>query len=99
MKSFTLPPKVAAHATVRAALRELGPPNGLDGHVVHGHAREYVGHSASSLDAPSKTIVGGGKGLGGGSGTVRLDSGEVRYYTVREAATLQTFPSKWSFDE
>jgi hypothetical protein len=23
----------------------------------------------------------------------------VRYYTVREAATLQTFPSKWSFDE
>ena len=97
--AFTLPPKSAAQLTVRAALRTLGAPNGLHGHVVHGHAREYEGHSASSLDAPSKTIVGGGKGLGSGSGTVRLDSGEVRYYTVREAATLQTFPPDWEFDE
>ena len=63
--AFTLPAKATAHVTVRTALRELGAPNGLHGHVVHGQAREYKGHSASCLDAPSKTIVGGGKGLGG----------------------------------
>ena len=51
-----------------------------------------------SILPSSKTIIGGGRGLGGGSGTVRLDSGETRYYTLREAATLQTFPSAWDFD-
>ena len=96
--AFTLPPKAAAPVTVRHALRELGPPNGRNGHVLHGNAREYPGHQASRLDAPSKTIIGGGRGLGGGSGTVQLDSGEVRYYTLREAATLQTFPPAWDFD-
>ena len=35
----------------------------------------------------------------GTSPRLRLDSGEVRYYTVREAATLQTFPPTWEFDE
>ena len=27
-----------------------------------------------------------------------LDTGEIRYYTVREAAVLQTFPTTWQFD-
>ena len=98
-EAFVVPPTVSPRPTVRGVLRELGPPNGRDGHEVHGRAREYEGHTASALDAPSKTIVGGGRGLGGGSGTVRLDSGAVRYFTVREAATLQTFPADWRFDE
>ena len=98
-EAFTLPPTSRTRLTVRAALRRLGPPNGMNGHDAHGRAREYPGHTASTLDAPSKTIVAGGRGLGGGSGTVRLDSGEVRYFTVREAATLQTFPPTWRFDE
>ena len=98
-EAFVVPPTMSPRPTVRGVLRELGPPNGRDGHEVHGRAREYEGHTASALDAPSKTIVGGGRGLGGGSGTVRLDSGAVRYFTVREAATLQTFPADWRFDE
>ena len=98
LKAFALPASVARWTTVREALRELGPPQASGDHAVHGNAREYVGHTASELDMPSKTLIGGGRGLGGGSGTVKLDTGEVRYFTVREAARLQTFPAAWRFD-
>ena len=40
----------------------------------------------------------GANGVGGGTNAVVLDDGNIRYYTVREAATLQTFPDTWQFD-
>ena len=33
------------------------------------------------------------------SNTLRLGDGRVRYFTIREAATLQTFPADYSFPD
>lgn len=60
-------------------------------------ARVYAGHGGSSLDWPSKTIKAGVHGVPGGENTVVLDDGSVRYYTLREAARIQTFPDQHLF--
>jgi DNA (cytosine-5)-methyltransferase 1 len=60
-------------------------------------AREYPGHSGSSLDWPSKTIKAGVHGVPGGENTVVDDDGRFRYYTLREAARIQTFPDQHYF--
>ena len=57
----------------------------------------YPGHSGSLLDEPSKTIKAGAHGVPGGENMLVLDSGEVRYYTVRESARIQTFPDTYRF--
>ena len=49
------------------------------------------------LDEPSKTIKAGAHGVPGGENMLVLDSGEVRYYTVRESARIQTFPDTYRF--
>jgi DNA (cytosine-5)-methyltransferase 1 len=33
----------------------------------------------------------------GGENTVVMDNGEIRYYTVRESARIQTFPDDYVF--
>lgn len=86
--------------TVRDALAGLGDPTSEDDgrdHAFVPGARRYAGHTGSILDEPSKTLKAGVHGVPGGEGTVILDDGSVRYFTVREAARLQTFPDQYRF--
>jgi len=83
--------------TVRDALLSLPAPALEEDKASMNHwlipgARTYAGHGGSSLDWPSKTIKAGVHGVPGGENTVVLDDGSVRYYTLREAARIQTFP-------
>lgn len=66
-------------------------------HIFRAGAKSYPGHSGSVLDEPSKTIKAGSHGVPGGENMLVLDSGEVRYYTVRESARIQTFPDDYKF--
>lgn len=93
---FQLPRPTSTRRTVRDALCDLGPPNGSNGHCKHAaSARQYKGHVGSTMDKPSKALVAGRHGQGGGSGMLREDSGALRYFTLREQARLQTFPDTY----
>ncbi len=89
--------------TVRDAISDLPPPENVDiaasipNHVYNPGARSYPGHTGSPLDEPAKTLKAGVHGVPGGENMLALPSGEVRYFTVREAARLQTFPSDYYF--
>lgn len=88
--------------TARDAIGDLPDPRSkeaarFDNHVFRAGAKIYPGHSGSVLDEPSKTIKAGAHGVPGGENMLVLDSGEVRYYTVRESARIQTFPDKYRF--
>lgn len=86
--------------TVRDALRGLPPPGRSSAVLNHDAvpgARRYKGHTGSPLDEPAKTLKAGVHGVPGGEGTVLLDNGSVRYFTIREAARLQTFPDDFAF--
>ena len=88
--------------TIRQTLRDLPEPteegyDGLSGHVLKKGAKSYPGHTGSPLDQPSKALKAGVHGVPGGENTIRLDDGSVRYFTVREAARIQTFPDWYGF--
>ncbi|MDY2655487.1 MAG: DNA cytosine methyltransferase [Candidatus Limiplasma sp.] len=89
--------------TVRDAIGDLPDPTDLskaklfNNHEFRDGARAYAGHSGSKLDEPSKTIKAGAHGVPGGENMVVLDNGNVRYYTVRESARIQTFPDDYLF--
>lgn len=89
--------------TVRDAIFDLPDPQVVFNrsiffdHDYRPGARIYPGHSGSSLDLPSKTIKAGAHGVPGGENMVELDDGNVRYYTVRESARIQTFPDSYRF--
>lgn len=88
--------------TTRDALRDLPDPethpnNGIANHVFTPGARTYVGHTGSALDDPAKTLKAGYHGVPGGENMFIKDDGSVRYFTVREAARLQTFPDEYEF--
>jgi DNA (cytosine-5)-methyltransferase 1 len=86
--------------TIRDAISDLPNPeypNDFYNHKFQDGARIYPGHTGSSLDEPAKTIKAGGHGVPGGENMVVLDNGSVRYFTVREAARLQTFPDDYFF--
>ena len=88
--------------TTRDAIGDLPDPRSkeagdFDNHVFRGGAKAYAGHSGSTLDEPSKTIKAGSHGVPGGDNMIVLDSGELRYYTVRESARIQTFPDGYHF--
>jgi DNA (cytosine-5)-methyltransferase 1 len=66
-------------------------------HVGNPGARTYTGHTGSPWDEPSKTLKAGDHGVPGGENILRREDGSVRYFTVREAARLQTFPDEYVF--
>lgn len=88
--------------TVRDAITDLPDPEvmtcaSISNHVYVPGARSYVGHTGSGLDEPSKTLKAGYHGVPGGENMLIKDDGSVRYFTVREAARLQTFPDYYEF--
>lgn len=95
---FSAPEPSLPPPTLREALSSLGPPDGRNAHVERkAIVRTYKGHTPSCLDAPCKTIVAGSGGPGGGNNAVELDDGSQRYLTMREMATVQTFPTTYQF--
>jgi DNA (cytosine-5)-methyltransferase 1 len=89
--------------TVRDALKGLPDPRSGAAKKFVNHdfmpgARPYPGHTGSPLDLPAKTLKAGDHGVPGGENMIAFGDGTVRYFTVREAARLQTFPDKWRFE-
>lgn len=105
IRSIAHPPALKPWRTVRQAIADLPPPfsaNDVEG-VVFNHrfqpgARPYPGHTGSPIDWPSKTLKAGAHGVPGGENMIAFEDGTYRYFTVREAARLQTFPDSWHFE-
>lgn len=90
--------------TVRDALHDLPDPERDPAaarlylnHRFQPGARSYPGHTGSPLDEPAKTLKAGVHGVPGGENMLARPNGEVRYFTVRESARLQTFPDDFMF--
>ena len=89
--------------TVRDALADLPDPEGdFDRKMILNHdyrpgARTYTGHTGSPLDEPAKALKAGDHGVPGGENMIAFPDGNVRYFTVRESARLQTFPDNYYF--
>lgn len=88
--------------TVRDALVGLPDPKKRNSNKYHNHifqdgAKSYPGHTGSPLDFPAKTLKAGDHGVPGGENMMVLDNGDVRYFSVRESARLQTFPDGYVF--
>lgn len=92
--------KLRPWRTVRDALSDLPEPT-LGGsstylnHVLQPGARTYPGHTGSYIDAPAKALKAGVHGVPGGENMLRDVDESIRYFSVREAARLQTFPDRY----
>lgn len=89
--------------TVRDAITDLPPPENtnlaaeIPNHIYIPSARSYPGHTGSPWDEPAKTLKAGVHGVPGGENMLAFPDEQVRYFTVREAARLQTFPDDYYF--
>jgi DNA (cytosine-5)-methyltransferase 1 len=89
--------------TVRDVIKGLPEPlNSRQGseytnHVTNPGARIYPGHTGSQLDWPAKTLKAGQHGVPGGENMLVRKRRVPRYFTIREAARLQTFPDSYHF--
>jgi DNA (cytosine-5)-methyltransferase 1 len=97
-----LPVDKSPWRTVRDAISDLPPPQSkaaksVPNHLFQGGAKSYPGHTGSPLDLPAKTLKAGDHGVPGGENMQVKDNGEVRYFTVRESARIQTFPDGFRF--
>ena len=93
-------PELKPWRTVRDAIGDLPAPSASGSseylnHVFQPGARSYPGHTGSYIDAPAKALKAGVHGVPGGENMLRDVDGSVRYFTVREAARLQTFPDRY----
>ena len=89
--------------TVGEALSDLPDPetsgekSPFPDHRFQPNAKSYPGHTGSPPDKPAKALKAGVHGVPGGENMIRRPDGSVRYFSVREAARLQTFPDTWKF--
>lgn len=91
-------PEEKPWVTVREAIKDLPSPktrNYFNNHVFKEGAKSYPGHTGSPIDEPSKTLKAGDHGVPGGENMIRFNDGSIRYFTVREAARIQTFPDDY----
>lgn len=100
--SSLFPPAERPWRTVRDALIDVPDPRRDGEHLFNNHhyqagARVYPGHTGSPLDLPAKTLKAGDHGVPGGENMMVLDNGDVRYFSARESARLQTFPDGYVF--
>lgn len=89
-------PSTLPWRTVRDAIGDLPEPT-LDeerpeGHRLHPGARLYPRHTGSGWDEPAKALKAGAHGVPGGENIIVSESGEARYFTLREMMRLQGFP-------
>jgi DNA (cytosine-5)-methyltransferase 1 len=104
LRSKGLMPFTMPWRTVYDAIHDLPDPRDEhDGtsflnHYYNPGARVYPGHTGSPLHEPAKTLKAGDHGVPGGENMLVYPSGEVRYFSVRESARLQTFPDEFVFD-
>ena len=91
-------PEEKPWVTVREAINDLPCPksaNKFNNHQFKEGAKSYPGHTGSPIDEPSKTLKAGDHGVPGGENMIRFNDGSIRYFTVREAARIQTFPDDY----
>ena len=103
-EKMPLRPAAVAWKTVRDAIHDLPDPQWeidasrkIANHRFQPGARTYAGHTGSPFDEPAKTLKAGVHGVPGGENMLAMPGGEVRYFTVRESARLQTFPDNYIF--
>lgn len=97
-RTSTSDEKLKPWRTVREAIADLPSFGSLStlNHSLQPGARSYPGHTGSYIDAPAKALKAGVHGVPGGENMLRNFDGSVRYFSIREAARLQTFPDSYA---
>jgi DNA (cytosine-5)-methyltransferase 1 len=98
-------PKLKPWKSVRDAFVGLPSPykdksdhHKFKNHEFRGGAKSYAGHTGSPYDEPAKALKAGAHGVPGGENMLAYSNGEVRYFSVRESARIQTFPDDYYFE-